>query len=83
MKYRICNDDAKFFDQNFNPNNLAVIEAKLLYYASAELLELWDSCSQQLSVSCNVKVQAYILATLTDLLVNMCNKLMPTSSAFR
>ena len=29
----------------------------------------------------NVKVQAYMLATLTNLLVNMCNKLMSTSSA--
>ncbi|TMX04750.1 hypothetical protein EJD97_004919 [Solanum chilense] len=34
----------------------------------------------QLELEMNVKVQAYILATLTDLLVNMCNKLMSTSS---
>ncbi|TMW85987.1 hypothetical protein EJD97_022153, partial [Solanum chilense] len=35
----------------------------------------------QLELQMNVKVQAYILDTLTDLFVNMCNKLMSTSSA--
>uniref|UniRef100_A0A3Q7EC20 Uncharacterized protein n=1 Tax=Solanum lycopersicum TaxID=4081 RepID=A0A3Q7EC20_SOLLC len=35
----------------------------------------------QLELEMHMKVQAYILATLIDLLVNMCNKLMSTSSA--